>query len=420
MHHGLQGACQGVDAHPRAAVFPVLRDVFRHTSRHAEGVHPGELGAVGARDLVCGHEHRSNAVAGAGRVGGAVVIHAVVGGHLIALGLGTGVGGGDQQVKRVGIRNVRHDGPTARVEAFVDDVPKRFRGGLEVPVDVGQSVVDVHMADHRGLAASHANDEVGSVAFVNVEAIGGQLSDPVNEHLCARTGIVGVRSAKRVVGDGGHKFPGLGQLAEAFNLEVATCGISGQSVGAVPGQIHGAWRGALVNVDVNGAQKRRRVGHRLQSIFDGDLHADVAVRQLVGVVQERRHHPSCRQDEVAHDDFGRDDVPLGAQRVLVQVKHLDLILHKFLGAHRGEDVPMERGIARVVHIVHVGQVGRNLGLRHERPQHGQGRQGHGRASKQGGQDRVHGQKRAQEFAEFHTRKSFLNAFFNLFRKSGSL
>lgn len=31
---------------------------------------------------------------------------------------------------------------------------------------------------------------------------------------------------------------------------------------------------------------------------------------------------------------------------------------------------------------------------------------------------MHGQKRAQEFAEFHTRKSFLNAFFNLFRKSG--
>ena len=80
--------------------------------------------------------------------------------------------------------------------------------------------------------------------------------------------------------------------------------------------------------------------------------------KLVGVVQERGHHPSRRQHEVSCDDLRRDDVPLCAQGVLVQVKDLDLVLDKLFAAHGAEDVPMQGGVSSIVHIVHVGEIGR--------------------------------------------------------------
>ena len=53
-------------------------------------------------------------------------------------------------------------------------------------------------------------------------------------------------------------------------------------------------------------------------------------------------------------------MPLGAEWVLVQIKDLDFVLHEFFGALLFEHIPIQRGIARVVHVVHVREVGRRL------------------------------------------------------------
>ena len=64
------------------------------------------------------------------------------------------------------------------------------------------------------------------------------------------------------------------------------------------------------------------------------------MRQLVGIVQKRGHDPSGGKHEIAVDDFRRDDVPLRAQRILVQIEDLDFILHELLCTQRREDIPM--------------------------------------------------------------------------------
>ena len=365
MHHGLERTCQGVDARPGAAVFTELRDVFRHAPGHAHGVDPRELGAVGAGDLVCRQEHGAHAVAGARWVGRAIVVDAVVRCHLVAFWFCSCVGGQDQRAEGVGVVDVGHNGATACVEALVDDVAERLGFRLEVPIDVGQAVLHVHVGHSGRFPTGRADDQVRTVALVPIHQVGRQLADAVNQHLGARTRVVGVAAAQRGVGLGGHGFPFRCEFAQTLDLEVSTRGISREGVGAVPFQIHGARRRAFLDAEVNGAQKRRGVGHGLESVFHGHLHTDVAMCKLVGVVQERGHHPSCGQHEVSSDDLRRDDVPLRAQGVLVQIKDLDLVLDKLLASHGAEHVPMQGGVASIVHVVHVGEVGRRqLAPRH--------------------------------------------------------
>ena len=128
---------------------------------------------------------------------------------------------------------------------------------------------------------------------------------------------------------------------------------------------------------MNGAQEARHVRHRYHPIFLGLLDAHIAMGQLVGVVEEGGHHPTGGQNQVAVDDFRSDDVPLVAQGVGLQVKHLDFVLQELFAADRGEDVPMQRGVPCGVHVVHVGEVGRRQLGGHRRALHqGDHRQHH--------------------------------------------
>ena len=91
-----------------------------------------------------------------------------------------------------------HDGATSCVEALVDNVPKRFGFGLEVPIDVGQAVLHVHVGHSGRLPTGRADDQIRTVAFVPIHQVGRQLADAVNQHLGARTWVVGVAAAQRV------------------------------------------------------------------------------------------------------------------------------------------------------------------------------------------------------------------------------
>ena len=236
-------------------------------------------------------------------------------------------------------------------------------------MDVGQSVGDVDVGHDRGLSPHGAHDKVGHVAHVLVFAVGRHLTHAVHQGLHARPRVVGVAGTKHAVGHVGDPIPLRGGLVEALQDEGTSGGLPRKRVGAVPHQIHRPRRSSFRNVHMDGAQEVRHVRHRDRAVFLGLLNADVAMGQLVGVVEERGHHPTGGQNQVAVDDFRGDDVPLVAQGVGLQVKHLDLVLQELFVADGGEDVPMQRGVPRGVHVVHVGEVGRRQLGGHRRALH---------------------------------------------------
>ena len=84
VHNRLHGGADGVQGNPRPAVRGVLRDVFKDRSGHSCGRVPVELCTLGAGDLGRVQKHGFHAWSGAGRVGVAVVVHAIVGSNLVA------------------------------------------------------------------------------------------------------------------------------------------------------------------------------------------------------------------------------------------------------------------------------------------------------------------------------------------------
>ena len=143
VHGGLGGARQCVQAHPIAPAFADLRDELVHVACDAHGIAPGQQRPVGAGHLVGLQEDRAHAIPCTRRVGHAVVVDAIVGGHLVALLLGRRQGRGDDKVEGVGVVDGSYDGPAAVAQTFVHNVSKRFLGRFKIPMHVGQSVGNV-------------------------------------------------------------------------------------------------------------------------------------------------------------------------------------------------------------------------------------------------------------------------------------
>ena len=383
---GLGGSRQRVQTHPVAPAFTDLGDELVHVACHAYGVSPGQQGPVGAGHLVGFQKDGAHAISRTRRVGHAVVVDAIVGGHLIAFLLRRRQRSGNDKVGRVGVVNRPHNGPAAVAQTFVDHVAKRFLGRFKVPMHVGQPVGDVDVGHDRGFSPHGAHDQVGHVAHVLVFAVERHLSHAVHQGLHARSRVVGVARTKHAIGHVGDPIPLRGGLVEALQDEGASGGFSRKRIGAVPHQIHRPGRSSFRNVHMDGAQEVGHVRHRHGAVFFGFLNADVAMGQLVGVVEEGGHHPTGGQNQVAVDDFRGDDVPLVAQGVGLQIKHLDLVLQELLFADGGKDVPMQRGVPRGIHVVHVGEVGRRqLGGHRRALRQGHPRQQHAREdTNQGG------------------------------------
>ena len=255
MHGGLGGARQRVQAHPIATAFADLRDELVHVACDAHGIAPGQQRPVGAGQLVGLQEDRAHAIPCTRRVGHAVVVDAIVGGHLVALLLGRRQRCWNDKVGRVGIVNRPHNGPAAVAQTLVNHVSKRFLGRFKVPMHVGQPVGDVDVGDHRGFAPHRAHHEVGHVAHVLVLAVGRHLAHAVHQGLHARSRVVCVAGAKHAIGHFGDPIPLGGGLVEALQDEGTTGGFPRKRVGAVPHQIHRPRRSSFRNVHMDGAQE---------------------------------------------------------------------------------------------------------------------------------------------------------------------
>ena len=243
VNHALRCRRQGVNAYPGPSTFPVLRDVLGHAASQTHGWHPGQLSPVRARNLGRRHEHRAYASTGPRRIGGSIVVHAIVGGDLVTFWSFIGAGRRDGDVEHSGVIDGGHNGTTSGVKAFVDNVAQGFSWNhVVIPMHMGPSWVDhVDVRDDGCFTPRVAHNQVSDVADMQVFPVACHLGHLVDKQLSAWTRIVGETPAVGRVRHGGNQIPFPREFVEFFDLKGSSRRFTCQSVGAVPRQIDITW-----------------------------------------------------------------------------------------------------------------------------------------------------------------------------------